>query len=55
MRTWRTNKFMGRLSALLIALGHPFRFDGAFIEFDATPEYILFIERQDPKLKKIWG
>lgn len=52
--TWRTEQYLFRVSSLLITLGHPFHFDGSIIEFDATSEYICFLETQDAKLMNIF-
>ena len=40
MKTYKTKKCLGRLSAYLIAMMKPFNFDGRTIEFMATPEFI---------------
>lgn len=55
MKTWRTEQYLIRVSSLLIILGHSFHFDGSIIEFDATKEYIKFLEEQDPKLINIFN
>lgn len=54
MKTWRTEQYLFRVSSLLITLGHPFIFDGSILEFDATEEYIHFLEDQDAKLINIF-
>lgn len=40
MKTYRTKKCLGRLSAYLISMMKPFNFDGHAIEFVATPEFV---------------
>ena len=53
MKTYRTNKCLGRLTAYLIAMMKPFNFDGRTIEFMATPEFVSRMGWDDTRLGQI--
>ena len=50
IRTYRATRYLDRLAALLMALGHPFHFDGASIEVDCSRRFIERIKLEDVKL-----
>ena len=50
IRTYRATRYLDRLAALLMALGHPFHFDGSCIEVDCSERFIERIKKEDAKL-----
>lgn len=53
MKTYKTNECLGRLSAYLVAMKKPFRFDGFSIEFTAGDLFMTVMGEDDPRLARV--
>lgn len=53
MKTYSTNRMLGRLSAHLLTYKKPFTFDGYAIEFTASDEFMQRLYALDPMLGEI--
>ena len=53
MKTYKTNRNLGRLASYLVAVGWPFHFDRTHIEFTASDRFMQCMFSEDPQLAKI--
>jgi hypothetical protein len=53
MKTYRTDQYLARLASYLVAVGKPFQFDGKFIEFTASEEFVPLLKSSDTVFRKV--